>query len=155
MIKKNTFTNSNQAKTMAMIVNEVSTYYDIDKSKILSPSRIREYAEPRQVIMFIAKKITSYSLATIGTYFEGKNGRKKDHATVLHATKAIQNLIDTDKAKSKQIEYILNRCIKSVANNSISTNDQTIIVDSKLGKFITFTGFSQYEIDKIQEVFKN
>jgi chromosomal replication initiator protein len=51
--------------------------------------------------MFFSKSLTKCSLATIGTQIGGK-----DHATVLHACKTVNNLIDTDKTFRHQIEEI-------------------------------------------------
>ena len=156
MMLEPTFKNSNQAQTMAIIINSVCEFYGVEKQRVISPTRQREYAEPRQISMYIAKKLTAYSLASIGSYFVGLHGKKKDHATVLHAKRAMQNLIDTDKDKEREINFILNRVesiLEGTKKNNI--NDQTIIIDSRLGKFITFIGFSQEEINKIQEVFRD
>ncbi len=76
--------------TMIEIQNNMELFLDIDDCRILT--RKREIVECRQLCMFFSKKLTKQSLRTIGWYF----GRK-DHATVLHAVKTIDNLIETDR----------------------------------------------------------
>ena len=62
--------------------------HDMIKSK----TRKREIVQARQIAMYFSKSFTKSSLATIGSQIGGK-----DHATVLHACKTVNNLIDTDK----------------------------------------------------------
>jgi len=57
--------------------------------------------QARQIAMFFSKNLTKCSLATIGSQIGGK-----DHATVLHACKTVNNLIETDKIFRHQIEEI-------------------------------------------------
>lgn len=73
-----------------MILKKVSNSMDIPVEAILNKSRKRELVIARQITMTLAKKYTTFSLAKIGQDVAGK-----DHATVLHACKTINNLIDT------------------------------------------------------------
>ena len=57
-----------------------------------SKTRKREIVQARQLAMFFCKQLTKNSLANIGIHCGNK-----DHATVLHACKTVNNLIDTDK----------------------------------------------------------
>ncbi len=66
-----------------------------------SPKRTRDVAQARQIAMYLCKKHTKVPLTTIGAAIGGKN-----HATVLHAIKAITNLIDTDKVFKHRIEEL-------------------------------------------------
>jgi chromosomal replication initiator protein len=66
-----------------------------------SKTRKREIVQARQVSMFFSKNMTKSSLASIGAQIGGK-----DHATVLHACKTVNNLIDTDKHFRHQISEI-------------------------------------------------
>ena len=66
-----------------------------------SKTRKREIVQARQVAMYFSKSLTKSSLATIGAQIGGK-----DHATVLHACKTVNNLLDTDKHFRNQIEDI-------------------------------------------------
>lgn len=76
-------------------------YLGLDATIFDSPKRTREIAQARQIAMYISKKHTKVSLAAIGLAIGGKN-----HATVLHACKAVSNLIDTDKVFKQQVEEI-------------------------------------------------
>jgi chromosomal replication initiator protein len=78
--------------TIEKILNVVSTYFDIDLKEIHSKSRIQEIVQARQVVMFLSKKHTEYSFSHIG-----KMVGRKDHATVCHACKTVQNNIDVNK----------------------------------------------------------
>jgi chromosomal replication initiator protein len=94
-----------QQITLEKIQNVVSSYLKIDIELIHSQSRKREVVQARQVTMFLSKKYTGHSYSHIG-----KMVGKRDHATVLHAIKAIQNSLDTDKGfrlTMKDIEAIL------------------------------------------------
>jgi chromosomal replication initiator protein len=64
-------------------------------------TRKREIVQARQVAMFFSKSMTKASLATIGSQIGGK-----DHATVLHACKTVNNLIETDKRFMQSIREI-------------------------------------------------
>lgn len=70
----------------------VCDYFDLPIELLKSKTRKREVVQARQIAMFFAKQLTKSSLASIGAHCGGK-----DHATVLHACKTVNNLIDTDK----------------------------------------------------------
>jgi len=70
----------------------VCDYFDLPLEAINSKTRKREIVQARQLAMYFAKKHTKSSLATIGLHCGNK-----DHATVLHACRTVNNLIDTDK----------------------------------------------------------
>ncbi|UCG27195.1 MAG: chromosomal replication initiator protein DnaA, partial [Bacteroidales bacterium] len=79
----------------------VCDYFNIPIDLMQSKTRKREIVQARQVAMFFSKSLTKSSLATIGSQIGGK-----DHATVLHACKTVNNLIDTDKRFRNQIDEI-------------------------------------------------
>ena len=70
----------------------VCDYFNLSIDVINSKTRKREIVQARQLAMYFAKKHTKASLATIGLHCGNK-----DHATVLHACRTVNNLIDTDK----------------------------------------------------------
>jgi chromosomal replication initiator protein len=70
----------------------VCDYFDIPIDIMKSKTRKREIVQCRQLAMFFSKQMTKSSLAMIG-----KHCGNKDHATVLHACKTVNNLADTDK----------------------------------------------------------
>jgi chromosomal replication initiator protein len=79
----------------------VCDYFNIQVDMMNSKTRKREIVQARQLSMYFSKKLTNSSLSTIGMHCG-----KKDHATVLHACRAISNLIDTDKTFRIQVEDI-------------------------------------------------
>ncbi len=83
------------------ISKKVCEYYGLEMEVLQSRSRKREIVQARQIAMYFSKSLTNSSLATIGA----KIG-KKDHATVLHACKTINNLIETDRELKNQIKEI-------------------------------------------------
>jgi chromosomal replication initiator protein len=84
--------------TIDYIQKTVCDYYKIPVDLMQGKTRKREIVQARQVSMFFSKGLTKASLANIGSHIGGK-----DHATVLHACKAVNNLIDTDKHFRNQI----------------------------------------------------
>ena len=70
----------------------VCDYFNLPLELMKSKTRKREVVQARQIAMYFSKQLTKSSLATIGAHCGGK-----DHATVLHACRTVNNLIDTDK----------------------------------------------------------
>ncbi len=90
-----------QEITTEYIQKVVCNYYNIGFEQLQSKTRKREIVQARQVAMFFSKSMTKSSLATIGSQIGGK-----DHATVLHACKTVNNLIETDKRFRLQVDEI-------------------------------------------------
>ncbi|MCK5856768.1 MAG: chromosomal replication initiator protein DnaA [Bacteroidales bacterium] len=84
--------NTSREISIDYIQKVVSDYFNIPVDTINSKTRKREIVQARQIAMYFSKKFTKSSLATIGIHCGNK-----DHATVLHACRTINNLIDTDK----------------------------------------------------------
>ena len=76
---------------MEDIIRTVTEHYNLTTSDILSPRRAREVARPRQMAMYLAKKLTQKSLPEIGRHFGGR-----DHTTVIHAVRKIEELCTND-----------------------------------------------------------
>ena len=87
--------------TVDKIQNVVSNYFNISLSDMLSQRRSRPLARPRQIAMFLAKKMTSRSLPEIGRRFANR-----DHTTVIHAVKTITRLSEHDDEMKKSINQI-------------------------------------------------
>jgi chromosomal replication initiator protein len=83
------------------IQKTVSEYFQIDTDTLQSKTRKRHIVQARQLAMFFAKKFTKSSLANIGSQIGDR-----DHATVLHACKTVDNLVSTDKQFKKYVEDI-------------------------------------------------
>lgn len=79
----------------------VCDYYDVDETIMLTKSRKREIVQARQVTMFLAKKYTNNSFSRIGTIVGRKN-----HATVLHACKTVQDQIEVSDSFRSDIKEI-------------------------------------------------
>ena len=93
--------NTKREISIDYIQKVVCNYFSIPIEQIQSKTRKREIVQARQVAMFFSKNLTKASLATIGSQIGGK-----DHATVLHACKTVNNLIETDKRFRIQIDEI-------------------------------------------------
>jgi chromosomal replication initiator protein len=93
--------NTRKEISIEYIQKIVSNYFNIPMETMHSKTRKREIVQARQIAMYFSKSMTKSSLTTIGFQIGGK-----DHATVLHACKTINNLIDTDKKFRTQIEEI-------------------------------------------------
>ncbi len=79
----------------------VSDYFQLDTETLKSKTRKRHIVQARQLAMFFAKKYTKSSLASIGMEIGDR-----DHATVLHACKTVDNLVSTDKQFKKFVDDI-------------------------------------------------
>ena len=79
----------------------VSDYFQLDLDTLQSKTRKRHVVQARQLAMFFAKKYTKNSLANIGSQIGDR-----DHATVLHACKTVDNLVSTDKQFKKFLDDI-------------------------------------------------
>lgn len=86
------------------IIDKVSEYYNIPVNNIREKNRSKEVAHCRQVAMYIVKTYTSNSLKSIGLHFGGR-----DHSTVIHAVKHIENNIQKDKTLANDITYIVSK----------------------------------------------
>ena len=93
--------------TVEEIQRKVSEHYNIRLSDMIGPKRLRTYARPRQIAMFLSKQLTSRSLPEIGRRFGGR-----DHTTVMHAVKKIEELKLQDVNFNEDIE-LLKRLIDS------------------------------------------
>ena len=91
--------NTKREVSIDYIQKIVSDYFDMDVATLQSKTRKRHIVQARQLAMFFAKKYTKASLASIGSQIG-----KRDHATVLHACKTVDNLAETDKQFRKYIE---------------------------------------------------
>lgn len=89
------------------IQKQVANHYNIRVSDMHSARRSRVVARPRQVAMYLSKKLTSKSLPEIGRRFGGK-----DHTTVMHAVKKVEELIASDHEFSQDLE-MLSRLLQS------------------------------------------
>jgi chromosomal replication initiator protein len=90
--------------TIDYIQKIVCDYFNMPIDSLQSKTRKREIVQARQIAMYFSKTMTKSSLASIGAQIG-----QKDHATVLHACKTVNNLIDTDKQFKIDMEEIEKR----------------------------------------------
>jgi chromosomal replication initiator protein len=87
--------------SVEQILDTVCQFFKVDQRMVSSQSRKREFAQARQISMFLSKKLTDQSFTRIGQVIG-----QKDHATVLHACKTIKGLIEMDKNLRSQVDEI-------------------------------------------------
>ncbi len=83
------------------IQRQVSDHYNIRLSDMIGPKRVRTFARPRQVAMFLCKQMTSRSLPEIGRRFGGR-----DHTTVMHGVRRIDELRQQDAQIAEDLEML-------------------------------------------------
>jgi chromosomal replication initiator protein len=90
-----------------MILKEVTTHFSIKISDIKSQRRIKSIILPRQVAIYLCRKLTNSSLVSIGEKFGGK-----DHATIIHSINKIENEMKIKRELKDIVERLGNK-IKS------------------------------------------
>ena len=90
-ILKDFINSNNKTINVEHIQNLVASHFNLNIQELLSPRRSRSLARPRQIAMYLAKQHTTNSLPDIGRKFSNR-----DHTTVIHAVKKIDDLIKKD-----------------------------------------------------------
>ena len=93
--------NNNKVISIDKIQNVTSNFFSINLQEMLSQRRSRPLARPRQIAMYLAKKLTTRSLPEIGRKFANR-----DHTTVIHAVKTIEKLSQDNSLMKKNIDEI-------------------------------------------------
>ncbi len=93
--------------TMEEIQKRVAEHFQIRLSDMSSARRSRTVARPRQIAMYLAKQLTSRSLPEIGRAFGGR-----DHTTVIHAVRKVEELMKADAAFAEDVD-LLTRMLES------------------------------------------
>ena len=83
------------------IQRKVAEHYNIRLSDMIGPKRVRNFARPRQVAMYLCKQLTSRSLPEIGRRFGGR-----DHTTVMHGVRRIEELRQQDGQIDEDVEML-------------------------------------------------
>lgn len=89
---------SDRKLTIEEIQRKVAEHYNIRLSDMIGPKRLRAIARPRQVAMYLAKQLTPRSLPEIGRRFGGR-----DHTTIMHGVRKIEDLMATDSQLSDDL----------------------------------------------------
>jgi chromosomal replication initiator protein len=92
---------SDRKITVEEIQRKVSDHYNIRLSDLIGPKRLRTFARPRQIAMYLSKQLTSRSLPEIGRRFGGR-----DHTTVMHGVRRIEELKTTDSQIAEDLELL-------------------------------------------------
>ena len=92
---------SDRKLTIEEIQRKVAEHYNIRLSDLIGPKRLRNIARPRQVAMYFAKQLTSRSLPEIGRRFGGR-----DHTTIMHGVRKIEELMTTDSQLSDDLQLL-------------------------------------------------
>jgi len=98
---------SERKVTIEEIIRKVAEHYNLRMTDLISARRARVVARPRQIAMFLSKSLTSKSLPEIGRKFGGR-----DHTTVIHAVKKIEELKLVDVQVADEVE-ILRRTLEA------------------------------------------
>ena len=93
--------NSNKVVSIDKIQTVTSNFFSISLADMLSPRRSRPLARPRQIAMYLAKKLTPRSLPEIGRKFSNR-----DHTTVIHAVKTVEKLSKNNDELRKNLEEL-------------------------------------------------
>jgi len=93
--------NSSKVISIDKIQSVTSNFFSITLDDMLSPRRSRPLARPRQIAMYLTKKLTPRSLPEIGRKFANR-----DHTTVIHAVKTIEKLLENNDELRKNVEEL-------------------------------------------------
>jgi len=94
--------------TIEKIQKRVSDYYNLRISDMVSRRRPANIAFPRQIAMYLSRILTSHPLQEIGEAFGGR-----DHGTVIHACKTVENIMDQDESVRRSVDYLKAQLSKS------------------------------------------
>ena len=98
----------NQSVTIDIIQDVVSAYFNLRVEDLKSQRRTRNIAHPRQIAMYLSRKLTDMSLPKIGEEFGGR-----DHSTVIHAYEKISDNLTKDES----LQHTINDLTKKLTQN--------------------------------------
>ena len=90
--------------TVEQIQKKVADYYQIRVSELIGRRRTSQIVFPRQVAMYVSRTLTSDPLKIIGDAYGGR-----DHGTVIHACKQVENMMDQDSTIKRAVDYLINQ----------------------------------------------
>jgi chromosomal replication initiator protein len=101
VVKFGAIRNRKQNLDIGSIIVEVSKFFDLEESLLRLKTKRQEIVTARHAAMFLCREMTPCSLETIGAHFGGRN-----HATVIHACKCVEEMINNDPKFREKIETI-------------------------------------------------
>lgn len=87
--------------TIEKIQQKVADYHKLRLTDMVSKRRPANIAFPRQIAMYLSRMLTSHSLQEIGDAFGGR-----DHGTVIHACKTVENIMEQDESVARTVDYL-------------------------------------------------
>ena len=96
--------------TIEKIQQKVSDYYRIRLSELVNKRRQANIAFPRQVALYLSRVLTSHVLQEIGDAFGGR-----DHGTVIHACKTVENTMEQERSTKRSVDYLVQQLAHSKA----------------------------------------
>jgi hypothetical protein len=108
------------------IIEVVSEYYNMSSRALNQKTRKREIVQGRQICFYLGKNHTNLTLSALGKEFG------KDHATVKHGIKVVNNLIDTDRQISHDIR-VIEAQVRKIKLNGVNYGDKTKVKAEALG----------------------
>jgi chromosomal replication initiator protein len=96
-----------------MIIETVAIFYGYTTQELLSASRTKTLTQARQAAMWLSRQLTDLSLPAIGRAFD------RDHTTVMHAARSVQNMVDTDPLTARLLTDITKVIKRQAAMNAL------------------------------------
>jgi chromosomal replication initiator protein len=90
--------------SLKKIASSVAEFYNISEADLLKQSRRKEYVNPRQIAMYLARKEMKSSFPAIGEYFGGR-----DHTTVMHGVEKVEKLVDNTPSMKQEVNLIMDK----------------------------------------------
>lgn len=100
--------NTTTEVTPKIIIDVVSRYFNVSVADIMSGKRSKEIAYPRQIAMYFCRTLTDYSFPEIGEFFNGK-----DHTTIMHGYKKINDSASVDSDLRATLEDLKNTIVSA------------------------------------------
>jgi chromosomal replication initiator protein len=100
-VLKNFQIEKNRFLSIAQVQDTVSRYFKVSVAELKSSKKSKNLTYPRQIAMYLCRKVLKCSFPDIGSKFGGK-----DHSTVIHAVRKIETSLKTDEKLQKEIEQI-------------------------------------------------
>ena len=109
--------------TPEIIIKEVAKYFGLTVEQVLAKGRDPKCVTARYVMMYFMKMLAKMRLKVIGSYFNGDKSCAKNHATVLHGIKRINNDMDVSKEMREDIRILKSKFKLKEAENGPEVDD--------------------------------
>ena len=89
--------------TIQDIINRVCAIFSVTEEEVVGQSRRKNIAEARQVVAYLSRKILDMPLSSVGLHLGGR-----DHTTIMHAQRKVENLIKKDEKFKRRVDIVYN-----------------------------------------------